>query len=176
MQLAPDSAIRQVALEIESHAAEEGWDQPPRLFALVPTAQIAESEPAMAEQLGLDADAGPDDLTPVLQDELPVDRAFEDTLQQIMWPPQVSGCAAVLERLMLPPEAEDSLPEGGEQLASYAAEHPARQDVRIVVAVTRDGAVHCAVRAKANDSAAELLEGPDLVPTLSQLLSGTLAD
>ncbi|MGH3358695.1 MAG: PPA1309 family protein [Nocardioidaceae bacterium] len=169
-----DSAIRRAALEVESHAAETGWDQPPQLYALVPTADLVAQEPAMAEQLGLEADPEPDSLTPVAQDELPPDRSFEDTLGQIMWPPQVSGCAAVVERLMLPPEAEEGMPDDAGALETYVAEHPQRQEVRIVVAVTRDGAVHCAVRGRAADS--DLIEGPDLVPALARLLSGTLAD
>lgn len=172
--LGQDSTVRQAALEVETHAAEQGWDQPPRLYALVPTAELVAQEPAMAEQLGLEPDPQPDSLTPVAQDELPADRSFEDTLAGIMWPPQVTGCAAVLERLMLPPEAEQDLPDDEEALRSYAAEHPQRQDVRIVVAVTRDGRVHCTVRGRAAD--AELIEGPDLVPALARLLSGTLAD
>lgn len=174
MQLTPDSAIRQAALEVEAHAAGAGWDQPPRLYALVPTAELVSQEPDMAGQLGLDADPGPDALTPVAQDELPSDQEFEETLAHLMWPPQVHGCAAVVERLMLPPEAEDQLPDDGEELQRYAAEHPDRQDVRIVVAVTRAGDVHCTVRANAAD--AELVEGPELVPALAQLLSATLAD
>ena len=34
----PDSPLRQAALEVESHVGDQGWDQAPRLFALVPTA------------------------------------------------------------------------------------------------------------------------------------------
>lgn len=169
-----DSAIRRAALEVEAHAADAGWDRPPRLYALVPTARLVADEPAMAEQLGLDPDPGPDSLTPVAQDDVPLDRPFEDTLAQIMWPPQVTGCATVVERLMLPPEAEEGLPDDAEALQDYAAEHPDRKDVRIVVAVTRDGRVHCAVRGRATE--AELIEGPDLVPALARLLSATLAD
>ena len=172
--LGEDSAIRQAALEVEAHAAEDGWDRPPRLYALVPTAELIAQEPAMADRLGLDPDPAPDSLTPVAQDELPADRSFEDTLAGIMWPPQVTGCAAVLERLMLPPDAEEDLPDDEAELRRYAAEHPRRQDVRIVVAVTREGQRHCTVRGRAAD--AELVEGPDLVPALARLLSGTLAD
>lgn len=174
MQVGEDSAVRRAVLEVEAHAAEEGWDQPPRLYALVPTGELVRAEPTMAQSLGLDENADEDALTPVAQEDLPPDRPFEDTLQQIMWPPGVVGCAAVVERLMLPPDAEADLPEDADTLANYASEHPDRQDVRIVVGVTRDGVVHCAVRAHNNPD--DLLEGPDLVPALSRLLSGTLAD
>ncbi|UYM06084.1 PPA1309 family protein [Solicola gregarius] len=174
MRVGEDSALRQAVLEIESHAAGEGWDQPPRLYALVPTGDLVRAEPAMARSLGLDEDADPDSLTPIAQDDVPAERPFEDTLAQIMWPPQVVGCAAVVERLMLPPEAEDGLPDDARDLETYAAKHPDRQDVRIVAAVTRTGDAHCAVRMRANPD--DLLEGPDLVPALTRLIAGTLAD
>jgi len=174
MRVGEDSPVRQAVLEVETHAAEEGWDQPPQLYALVPTAELVRAEPAMAETLGLDAEADPESLTPVAQEDIPPDRPFEDTLQQIMWPPGVTGCAAVIERLMLPPDAEADLPDETDELATYAAEHPRRQDVRIVVGVTRSGEVHCAVRT--HDNPDDLLEGPDLVPALSRLLIQTLAD
>jgi hypothetical protein len=53
------------------------------------------------------------------------------------------------------------------------ADHPDRRDVRLVAAVTRDGARHSAVRAREPDDA-PLLEGPDLVPGLLDTLSRTL--
>lgn len=174
MQVGQDSAIRRAVLEVETHVAEDGWDIPPRLYALVPTGDLVRAEPAMAQSLGLDADADPDSLTPVAQDDVPLERPFEDTLQEIMWPPGVVGCAAVVERLMLPPDAEDDLPDDAGALATYAADHPDRQEVRIVVGVTRDGDVHCALRTRDNPD--DLLEGPDLVPALSALLEQTLAD
>lgn len=174
MRVGEDSAVRRAVLEVEAHTAEDGWDRPPRLYALVPTGDLVRAEPAMAQSLGLDTESDPDSLTPVTQDDVPLDRPFEETLQQIMWPSGVSGCAAVVERLMLPPGAEDGLPDEAGALATYAAEHPGRQDVRIVVGVARAGEVHCVVRARANPD--DLLEGPDLVPALARLLRQTLAD
>ena len=174
MRVGEDSALRQAVLEVESHAGETGWDQPPQLFALVPTGDLVRAEPAMARTLGLDESADPDSLTPIVQDDVPTDRPFEEALARLMWPPQVVGCAAVVERLMLPPEAEDGMPEEPGELESYAAQHPDRQDVRIVAAVTRTGDAHCAVRMRTSPD--DLLEGPDLVPTLTRLLSETLAD
>jgi hypothetical protein len=58
------------------------------------------------------------------------------------------------------------------QMIEAAAQHPDRQEVRLVAAVTRGGAVHSAVRGRHED--AELLEGPDLVPGLVGLLRRTL--
>jgi hypothetical protein len=168
MQLMPDSPLRRAALEVEAHVGAEGWDQPPRLFALVPTADLVAREPALADQLSSDLDG----ITPVEQ-ELDPSRELEDLLTEIEWPDAVIGCAAVIERIMLPPDAEESLPDDPEALVAAAAAHPDRQEVRLVAAVTRDGRSHSAVRAR-EPLDAELLEGPDLVPGLIEHLRGTL--
>jgi hypothetical protein len=170
MQLMPDSPLRRATLEVESHVGAQGWDQPPRLFALVPTAELAAREPALAAQLADD----PEGITPVEQDGIPADRSLEDVLIDITWPDTVAGCAAVIERIMLPPEAEDSLPDDPDELLAAAAAHPDRREVRLVAAVTRDGRAHSAVRAR-EPLDAELLEGPDLVPGLIEHLRRTLA-
>ncbi|MCD9199051.1 PPA1309 family protein [Aeromicrobium wangtongii] len=164
----PDSPLRQAALEIERHVAAEGWDQPPRLFALVPTADLIAREPALADQLSSD----PASITPIEQ-ELDHDRELEDLLTEIEWPDSVIGCAAVIERIMLPPEAEESLPQDPDALLAAAAAHPDRREVRLVAAVTRGKQAHSAVRAK-EPADAELLEGPDLVPGLIEHLRDTL--
>lgn len=169
MQLMPDTPLRQATLEVESHVAAEGWDQPPRLFALVPTSDLIAREPALADQL-VDIPGG---FTPVEQ-ELTADRTLEDLLAEIVWPDAVSGCAAVIERIMLPPEAEESLPDDPEELLAVVAAHPDRREVRLVAAVIRDGETHSAVRAREPHDA-ELLEGPDLVPGLIEHLRSTLA-
>jgi len=168
MQLMPDSPLRQAALEVESHVAAEGWDQPPRLFALVPTADLIAHEPGLADQLSAD----PDSITPVEQ-ELDRDRELEDLLTEIEWPDAVVGCAAVIERIMLPPEAEASLPDDPDALVAAAASHPDRREVRLVAAVIRGGQAHSAVRGR-EPLDAELLEGPDLVPGLIEHLRDTL--
>lgn len=172
----PEAALRATTLEVEQHVAESGWDQPARLYALVPTADLVRAEPALAAQLGLDPDAAADGFTPIEQDEVPADRELEDVLGSIMWPPGVAGCAAVIERLVLPPSAEGELPGDAEQARAVAAEHPDRQEVRMAVAVTRDGRAHCALRLRSHDEAGDVLDGVDLVPTLVGLLSQTLTD
>ena len=40
-----DEGLATAVLEIERHAAEAGWDQPARLFALVETARLVAREP-----------------------------------------------------------------------------------------------------------------------------------
>jgi hypothetical protein len=56
----------------------------------------------------------------------------------------------------------------------YAAEHPDREEVRIVAAATRDGATHCALRMRSHDDPLSVVEAPDLVPALLELLRSTL--
>lgn len=160
--------------EIEAHAAEAGWDQPARLYALVPTADLLQREPALAAAMGLDAAEAAGTLTPVEQDTLPAGRTLEETLAGIMWPAEVYGCAAVVERLVLPPSADQEIPDDPEAAERYAAEHPDRQEVRIVAGATRDGGTFCALRLKAHDDDLSVVESPDLVPALLELLQATL--
>lgn len=168
-----DPHLRAAGREIEAHAADNGWDQPARLFALVPTGDLLAREPGLATAIDV-TEAEPGALTPVEQ-EPPAEHPLEETLAQIMWPAEVFGCAAVVERLVLPPEADEAMPQEPQAAQEYAAAHPDKQEVRIVAAVTRDGATYCALRMRAHDDAESVLEGVDLVPGLLQLLHGTLS-
>ncbi len=169
-----DTVLRTAVREIEAHAAEAGWDQPARLYALVPTADLLAREPALAAAMGLDESGAAGSLTPVEQDQMPADRSLEQVLEQIMWPAEVYGCATVVERLVLPPDADPEIPEDPEAAARFAAEHPSRQEVRIIAGATRDGSTYCALRMKAHDDDMSVVESPDLVPALLQLLLSTL--
>jgi hypothetical protein len=165
-----DEGLAAAVLEIERHAAEAGWDQPARLFALVETVRLAEREPQLAGSLGDTS------LTPIEQEGLTAGRPLEDQLTAISWPETVHGCAALVERVVLPPDVEAQLPEEPGRAASFAAEHPGRQDVRIVAAATRTGASYCALRSRAHDDDTSVLTGPDLVPGLLDLVRATLDD
>jgi hypothetical protein len=169
-----DVVLRDTVREIEAHAAEAGWDQPARLYALVPTSDLLSREPALAAAMGLDAAGAAGSLTPVEQDDVPPDTPLESVLQQIMWPAEVFGCAAVVERLVLPPAADDALPADAGEAERYAAEHPDREEVRIVAAATREGSTYCALRMRTHDDALSVVEAPDLVPSLLQLVRSTL--
>ena len=173
---ATDAVVRAVALEVEAHVAASGWDQPPRLYALVPTSELMSAEPALAARLGLDEQTGAGTFTPVEQEDLPADRPLEQLLHEIVWPPQVAGCAAVMERVVLPDAVEQQLPDDENELAKLVSEHPSREDVRIVAAVIRDGRGHCAVRVRANDHDDAVMDGAGLVPGLLTLLDRTLED
>lgn len=176
LDLDVDPALARAVLEIETHHAAAGWDQPAGLYALVDTAQLVAAEPALAAALGLDDDRERGSLTPVQQEELRADQPLEELLQTIVWPAGVLGCAAVVERLVLPPTADGQVPEDPGAAEEFAREHPDRQEVRIVAGVTRHGSSYCALRLREHDDDASVLGGPDLVPNLLALLRGTLED
>lgn len=169
-----DPVLQTAVREIEAHAAEAGWDEPARLYALVPTADLLAREPALAATMGVDALSAAGSLTPVEQDQMPAGQTLEQTLEHIMWPAEVFGCAAVVERLVLPPEAEAQVPEEPTQAEEFAAAHPERQEVRIVAGATRDGSTYCALRLRSHDDDSSVVESVDLVPGLLELLLGTL--
>ncbi|MER8046521.1 PPA1309 family protein [Streptomyces sp. NPDC094032] len=170
------SPLTRAVLEIDEYASGLGWDQPARLFALVDTAKLRAQEPRLASQLGL-AGGTVAGYTPIEQDQLPPGKALDDFLATIAWPDAVAGCALTVERLMLPPSAEAAVPKdlGGAPLAKWVARHPDRQEVRMTVAVLRDGSRETAIRLREKDSPNEVLTGPDLVPGLAEALSATFA-
>lgn len=175
--VAAQRAMRLVELvrEIERHVAVEGWDQNPRLFALARTVELVALEPEIAEALGAEGE-DPESMTPIEQEPLDRERPLDEVLATTMWPDEVVGAALVIERLVLPPSAEDALAEEDPAaLESAAASHPDRQDVRMAVVVTRDGRRVCALRLRAHDVDDEVLVGENLVPRLADALAATLS-
>jgi hypothetical protein len=157
-----------IVSEIERLLADEGWDQPPRLYALVPTGELLASEPHLGDLLG---DGDPDGLTPV--EQAPIEEDVEDLLPRIEWPEAVAGCALVTEVLMLPSGAIEARPEGVDPQV-WAEEHPDHRDVRMVVGVLRDGTRAATVRVRGADGAEDdLVSAPDLVPNLADALVAT---
>ncbi|MET7712066.1 PPA1309 family protein [Streptomyces sp. NPDC005407] len=169
------SPLTRAVLEIDEYASGLGWDQPARLFALVDTAQLRSQEPELAAQLGLDGDETAAPLTPIEQDEIPAGTPLDEFLATIAWPDAVAGCALTVERQMLPPSAEASVPDGldDKALTKWVAAHPDRQEVRMTVAVLRDGARESALRLREKDSPKEVLTGSALVPGLAEALAAT---
>lgn len=169
----PDTPLAQAVVEVEGHVAESGWDQPAQLFALVDTAELLAAEPGLAALMGVD-DVTPGSLTPVQQEQLPPDRTLEQALETITWPDQVTGCVAVVERTVLPPEADADIPADADEAARFAASHPLRQELRLVAGTTRGGDSFCAMRFRSHDDASLVVTGADLVPGLLELLQATL--
>src|SRR4051794_22429671 len=125
--------LEDVVHDLERHAATSGWDAPPRLYALVDARELHQSEPELARQLGVPDTAG--GIAALEQPDLPLDQPIEDVLHGIEWPEQVSGCALIIERILLPEGAEDDMPD--DDPLAWAAQHPGREDVRLVVGVLR---------------------------------------
>ena len=162
------------ALQTERHVALAGWDQPPRLFALVRTAGLLEREPHLRAQLGEADEEGA--LTAIEQEGLPATSSLESFLARLAWPQDVEGVALALERLVVPPEAEHDLPVDPDLAAEALATHPDRKDVRLLVAVLRDGESTCLLRQRDHDTDDRVASGPDIAPALVQALSATLQD
>ncbi|GAB2924878.1 PPA1309 family protein [Rhodococcus aerolatus] len=197
-QLSP-TALSTAVREVVTFVDGAGWDQPPQLFALVPTAELAAAEPGVADQLSAGAE-----LTPVAQEGLPGAEdggtpALDAALARLSWPPAVAGCVLVQEILVLPPDAEAELDDAvahavgapgadeasAEQAAiDHAARHPARREARLVAAVLRGGDALCLLQlrpaggeeptAVAGQDGPELLEHPELAPNLVAALRATL--
>jgi len=182
-------ALPAAVREIEEFIFNSGWDQPPRLFALVPTADLVAAEPTLADRL-----PSGDGLTPIAQD--PLDEAgsagLAAVLEGICWPDGVSGCALAQEIVVLPPAAEAELDRavaeaeldraaaeaGGtvDELATrFARNHPDRREARLVVGVLRNGEHCCLLRIRGlADQPDELVEHADLAPNMVTALRYTL--
>jgi hypothetical protein len=173
-------SLTRALLETERHVAADGWDQPPRLFALVRTAALLEREPGLRGQLDSGSvkasDDDPGHLIAIEQEGLPATSSLESMLRQMAWGPDVDGVALAVERLVVPPEAERDLPERPEEAVEQLAAHPQREDVRLTVAVLRSGERQCGVRQRRHDEAGSVAVGPDLVPGLVAALAATLED
>lgn len=162
-------ALVAALVEVERHVARLGWDQPARLFALIPTAELIAAEPALAEHLSAGA---PDGYSSIEQDGFHPGSDLAETLARIAWPATVAGCVLALERAFLPAAAEADLPDDPDAAARAVASDPRRLDLRVVVGVTRDGRRHGVARVRGEDG--ELLGGSDLVPALADALAHTL--
>ncbi len=187
----PSQALTRALLETERHVADAGWDQNPRLFALVRTQAVLARESGLQEQLSAAtlAAAAQDSghLMAIEQEGLPPTAHLESLLGGLAWGPHVDGVAIVVERIIVPPEAERDLPSDPQAALDTLATHPQRADVRLVVAVLRDGQQQCGVRqrprpqpdAELNGAAplpSQVSVGPQLVPGLAAALHSTLAE
>ncbi|WP_040312727.1 PPA1309 family protein [Gleimia coleocanis] len=168
-------ALAQAVYEIERAASGLGWDRPTTVYALVPTTdllEIPELPEDMREHLQSTWNGNPAALTAVIQEDLPGED-LEDTLAQLGWPDSVAGAAVCTERVMVPPAAQENAPEDPVEAVEYFANHPDRDEVRLVAAVMRTGEAWCAVRARSHDNDDEVGEGSDLVPGLVEALFAT---
>ncbi|WP_046528846.1 PPA1309 family protein [Cellulomonas sp. FA1] len=171
-------ALADAVREIEHHVATAGWDAPVRVFALVRTQAALAAEPGLAEQLAPEvleaARADDQHLTSVEQEGVPAAEDLERLLGGLSWPATVDGAAVTVERVVLPPGAEEDLPSDPDAALTALLAHPQRQDVRLAVGVLRGGPAWCAVRTRAHDADDAVGQGPDLVPGLVEAVRATL--
>ncbi|KSW29755.1 PPA1309 family protein [Cellulomonas sp. B6] len=171
-------ALADAVREIEHHVAGAGWDAPVRVFALVRTQAALAAEPGLAQQLASEvlaaAQADDQHLTSIEQEGVPAAQDLERLLGGLSWPTTVDGAAVTVERVVLPPGAEDDLPSDPDAALAALLAHPQRQDVRLAVGVLRDGPAWCAVRTRAHDADDAVGQGPDLVPGLVEAVRATL--
>lgn len=166
-----DDPLLRAAVDAERHVARAGWDQPPRLFALVRTTQLREKEPDLVAELGPE-----DGYTAVEQEGLPPTSDLESMLGRLAWPDEVDGVALSIERLVVPPEAERDLPPDAQEATDRLAAHPDRKDVRLLAAALRDGRRTCLLRQRDHDSDDAVAVGNDIAPGLTHALAMTLLD
>ncbi|PSR65060.1 hypothetical protein C8258_21405 [Nocardia sp. MDA0666] len=185
----PSSALYRCIRDVAEFADAEGWDQPPQLFALVPTADLVAAEPTLEDQL--DDGAA---LTPIAQEPLPDDlsgdpMALDEFLATTSWPPAVEGVVLVQQIVVLPPNAEHTLDEAIAPLLAdrdaadragrdAAQTHPERRDARLYAGVLRDGVALCLLQLRPEEDEAfpdlDLRTAPNLAPNLIDALRHTL--
>ena len=165
--------------ETEAHVAAFGWDQPVRVFALVRTNEALAADPDVAELLDAatveESRTDPELLMVVEQEGLPAAADLEHLLAQLAWPESVHGAAISVERLVLPPAAQEeaeAITDAAERLAFLQA-RPDREDIRMVAGVLRSGESWCALRSRTHDDDASLYQGERLVPGLVEALTAT---
>lgn len=164
--------LTDAAADTERHVARLGWDQPPRLFALVRNADLVAREPALARQV----DGSREGFSAVEQEGMPRTSSLESLLGRIAWPAEVDGVALAVERIVVPPEAERDLPDDPEVAAEALADHPERKDVRLLAAVLRTGEAVCLLRQRDHDRDDAVAVGQDIAPGLVHALRATLED
>ena len=101
--------------------------------------------------------------------------AIRHLLAQLAWPDSVHGAAISVERLVLPPAAQeeaDTITDAAERLA-FLQERPDREDIRMVVGVLRSGESWCALRSRTHDDDASVYQGEQLVPGLVEAMAAT---
>ncbi len=163
--------LRECAIETERHVAAAGWDQPPRLFALVPTGRLLAAEPHLRGQL---PEPEHDALSAIEQEGLPRTSDLDALLGRLAWPDEVTGVALAVERVVVPPAAEEGLPQDPDAASEVLAGHPDRADVRLLAAVLRDGERICLLRQRAHDGDNQVAVGENLAPALLDALAQTL--
>lgn len=154
----PPGPLEQTVRDLDVHVSASGWDQPTRLFAVADTVTLLANEPGLASQLAGGPEQHP--YTTVEQDGFPAHQELDELLGGIAWPSSVTGVAISTERTMVQPALGDS-----------GSQH----EVRITMAVLRDGSRCTVLRLREYDHDDSVIVGAELVSGLGDLLLHTLA-
>nr|WP_255450346.1 PPA1309 family protein [Skermania sp. ID1734] len=182
------SALARCVRDVAEFLNDEGWGQPPQLYALVPTEDLVAAEPSLLDELSDGAV-----LTPIAQEALPSDidggsPALDEFLATTSWPEAVAGCLLAQEIVVLPPDAEADLDDALGPLLSdrdaadaaardAAHAHPGRRSARLFAAALRDGTTLSMLQLKPQDDdedEIELRTYPDLATNVLDALYATL--
>ena len=151
------ATLERTTRDIDIHVAAGGWNQPTRLFAIAKTAHLLEREPTLAPQLSGTAEETP--WTTIEQDGLPAHSDLDDLLGGLGWPESVDGAAVSAERIMVSPDDADQ---------------QTQHELRVTMAVLRDGSRCTVLRLREHDSPETVIVGEDLISGLGDLLLHTL--
>jgi hypothetical protein len=157
--------------EIDRYIDLVGWDQPGRLFALVPTVELAAAVPDLLDEVGA-WDQTSDHLFGIEQDGFEIDGHLSARLAELAWTEEVVGCALAVERTLWTVEYEGQLPAEPARVGEFEVMHPERQGLWIVAGALRDGRGHCLARSGRHPG--QLLSSPHLAPGLVEALAATL--
>ena len=152
-----DSVLADTVRELDQHVADSGWDQAARLFAIVPTADLAADHPELVS-----ADSAGQFMF-VEQDAEIDNENLISSLEQISWPQQISGAAIAIERL-ISMQPDDEIDHDIESQT---------QELRIISLVMRDGSNMNAIRQRSFDDVNDVAVASDLVPALNAALLQT---
>lgn len=174
-------ALKEATLEIEKHVAKAGWDGPVRVFALVNAKKALAQTPELQENLALLHETNADSISEqtlfsVEQEGLPQSASLGELLSKIYWPDSVDGTAISVERVVLPPSAEVDLPQDEDAALKILQNHPARQEVRMVAALMRDGETWGALRMRKHDQDSMVLSGEKILDGLCTALAVTFEE
>lgn len=152
-----DSVLADTVRQLDQHVSESGWDQSARLFALVPTANLATDHPELVK---------PDEAGEYafVEQDAPLDNEnLIGSLEQISWPTEIIGAALVIERL-ISMQPDDEIDTDADSQT---------QELRIIALVMRDGTNINAIRQRSFDEANDVAVASDLVPALNSALLQT---
>lgn len=162
-------------IELEQLANETGWDQSPQLYALVKTREIIDKLTFLTDEehqaLTQTTLVNPEHLFSIYQDQM--DNPIEK-LHTVYFDEEVAGVALVMERIMIPADAETAIPEEEQARDQYLLSHHQREDIRMAVGVLRSGETWCAIRSRSHDDDKLVAQGPTLIPEVIKALAETL--